>query len=128
MFVIIVLTVYYGGIELPLSVGYYSPPAAFMAPIQERGRVYVTGRIVHQNESLAVNVTIRLFATDELIEDFVVTDDQGEFISNVRFEAGQIITVRYEGRLLTPSQHQQNFIQYDAPDRETVWIGTYYLP
>ena len=125
MLAVIVVGFWAGGFQLPLSMNLYSPPAAYMSP--SNARVFVYGQVVYENGTFASDVPVRLFATDELLEDIVLTDHEGIFRSLLQFEAGQIISVMIDEQRLSPENHQ-NFIIYDVEDNTDYWIGTYVMP
>jgi hypothetical protein len=101
---------------------FYSPPAA-MAPRSAEARVY--GRIVYENGTGAAYIEVRLFATDQLIEDHVVTDDQGYFLSSKMFRVGQYISVLVEGVEL---YRDAVFVPYDVMDKDDFDLGTFVVP
>jgi len=102
---------YYGGFQLPMSMSYYSPPAAiYMRDSAEN--VIVCGEATYLNNTPVEGVSVRLFATDELVSDILTTDVNGVFRSNIQFSAGQILTIyfeKYDSRFSV-------FIPYDAVD------------
>lgn len=122
MLLVIGVAFYIGAIQLPLSMNVYSPPAAYLSPSRSEGRVY--GRVLYLNDTPAVGIEIRLFATDQLIEDRVTTDYDGYFMSNVFFDAGQIITVSFVGLEL---QRFQEFVPYDMQDDFEFFIGLFVI-
>jgi hypothetical protein len=122
MLVLIGMTFYVGGVQIPLSFNFYSPPAVFMAPMMSEGRVF--GRIVYENGTPAADITVRIFATDQLIEDYVTTDHDGYFISTKWFEAGQIVRVEFEGVELEP---YQDFMDYRLDQDFLYDLGTFVI-
>ena len=86
----------------------YAPLPALM---QEGEQIYVYGDVWYYNtthpvfgdayEYPASNISVRIFATDELKSETVITDIDGFFLSTLTYEAGQILTItilddRYE--------------------------------
>ncbi|MHA2354325.1 MAG: hypothetical protein ACXADC_04085 [Candidatus Thorarchaeota archaeon] len=67
----------------------------------------------------AVNVSVRIFATDELFSEIVETDSRGRFRSYSDYRSGQVVTLTIEG------QRFRAFIPYFA--RGSVNLGDFYL-
>ncbi|MHA2377065.1 MAG: hypothetical protein ACXAB9_12930, partial [Candidatus Thorarchaeota archaeon] len=67
----------------------------------------------------AANASVRIFATDELIIEIVVTDSEGRFRSQLAYRPGQVVTLTIEG------QRFRAFIPYFA--RGSVDLGEFYL-
>jgi len=109
----------------PLAMNVYSPLPAMMSPNQ--ARVQVEGRIV-DTEGLPVGgVEVTLFATDDLMTDVVYTNDNGHFLSNLRFNAGQVITVSVNNTLLREGGTMP-FVKYDVQeDWGPIWLGTFVI-
>jgi len=92
MLIIIGFGFYQGGLNIPLSMDFYSPPAAIY--MEDRAAVVrVFGDVFYVNGTPADGIAVRLFATDQLIENNLFTDSDGFFISTEYFEAGQILTI-----------------------------------
>lgn len=119
MLIVIGLGFYTGAIHIPFSLDVYSPPAAFMSPSRATGRVY--GRAVYENGTAAKDIRVRLFATDQLIEDIVFTDEEGYFMSDEEFCDGQIITIAFGEEY----RAYQSFIPYDMEYDFTYDMGTF---
>jgi hypothetical protein len=114
----------FGGVG-PFSIGEYAPMPAYLSPFDTE--VFVYGQVTFANGTYAIGIEVRLFATDQLIEDIVFTDHMGFFISSVKFKTGQIISVTIGNEMIYPEEHQYNFIKYDAREYEDWWLGTYVL-
>lgn len=109
----------------PLTMNVYSPLPAMMSPFSDR--VNVEGRIMYINKTPVIGVEVTLFATDELVLDSVFTDDYGNFISAIKFDTGQIITVTIDGQRLRIG-YDEPFIDYDATDSMgPFWLGTFIM-
>ena len=105
--------------QLPMEMSYYSPAPAAM---YGGDLVYVTGYVYYFNETTfvetpAVDVEVRIFATDELFDEYVFTDEDGFFYSNERYEAGQVLKLTIEEAKFYP------FIDYYVED--TVFLGAF---
>jgi hypothetical protein len=122
---VVVLFVTVGGLFLvPLYTGTYSAAPAFLFSGGESTGVY--GFVYQEpfNEAtgewtLAAGVNVRIFATDELFSETVLTDDEGEFRSYSDYRSGQVLTLTIEG------QRFRAFIPYFA--RGSVYLGEFYL-
>jgi hypothetical protein len=132
MLIVIGAGFYYGGIHLPMQFNFYSPPAAWWhnirdapeaAPAPEApSAVQVYGRVYWDNMTLASFIEIRIFATDELFEEIVPTDEFGVFYSTNAYDTGQIVTLWYgEYRL-----YGNDFIYYDAVS--PFYLGEFVIP
>jgi hypothetical protein len=122
---LLILSVFYiGGISVPLSVNEYSPPAAYFGRAPDN-KIHVYGDVLYENNSAAAGIEVRLFATDELIEDYVITDINGRFFSSVAFNSGQLITVSYNGVRLS---ERGLFIDYNASPNIDYYMGTFVVP
>ena len=100
----------------PLLLGEYSAaPATFLHGADIR----VTGFVYWSNYTPAEGVEVRIFATDELTSEIVLTYADGQFYSEQRYEAGQVLV------LTIMSQRFRVFITYDA--RGTVEIGDFII-
>jgi len=96
----------------PLSANQYSAaPGMFAA----KSSVHVSGSLIWGNGTNAALIPVRLFATDQLLEDNMTTDEHGHFLSTRQFLTGQILTLTTHGQRFTA------FIPYDAGG------GDYYL-
>jgi len=105
--------------QLPMQMSYYSPAPAAMHGGE---LVYVTGYVYYFNETTfvetpAVDVEVRIFATDELFDEYVFTDEEGFFYSNERYEAGQVLKLTIRETNFYP------FIGYYVDD--TVFLGAF---
>jgi len=105
--------------QLPMQMSYYSPAPAAMYGGE---LVYVTGYVYYFNETTfeetpAVDVEVRIFATDELFDEYVFTDEDGFFYSNERYEAGQVLKLTIGEAKFYP------FIDYYVED--TVFLGAF---
>ncbi|MFW9966756.1 MAG: hypothetical protein ACFFEA_06330 [Candidatus Thorarchaeota archaeon] len=67
----------------------------------------------------AVNVSVRIFATDELFSEIVLTDSEGRFRSYSSYRSGQVVTLTIE------EQRFRAFIPYFA--KGSVFLGDFYL-
>ena len=106
----------------PLSMNVYSPLPSMMAPSDS---VLVAGRIIYMNETPVVGAEVTIFGTDDLITNIVITDQDGYFVSIDYFYAGQIITLKVDGKRIR-EKLSEPFIDYDA--REYLgpfWLGTF---
>lgn len=109
----------------PMAMNVYSPLPAMMSPNQ--ARVHVEGRIVDIEGLPVGGVEVTLFATDELVTDVVYTNDDGHFLSNLRFDVGQVITVSVNGTLLREGGAMP-FVEYDVQeDWGPFWLGTFVI-
>lgn len=113
--------------QFAISEDVYSP---FPALMQEGAQVHVFGNVLFYNmthpvfedvsrEYPAPNISVRIFATDELKSEVAITDIDGYFLSTLTYEAGQILTVtildnRYE-----------KFIGYNEID--DFYLGRFYV-
>lgn len=87
----------------PVFFGEYSPAPALILrgePAYVRGYVY---RWNATNETSgewipASNVSVRIFATDELISEIVTTDEEGAFWAGQSYRSGQVLTLTIEGQ------------------------------
>jgi hypothetical protein len=108
----------------PVFLSEYSPPAAVILrgePAYVRGHVY---RWNATNETSgdwipASNVSVRLFATDELISEIVTTNEEGTFWAEQSYRSGQVLTLTIEG------QRFRAFIPYFP--RGIVELGDFFL-
>ena len=128
MIVVIGMALYLGGILAPMMGGFYSPPASYLSPYREN-HVTVYGRVIYDNGTPVSNLTVRVFATDELVEDFSITNAYGYFVSHAKFRSGQLITVSAGGvrleRIEDGVAAPEAFIDYDASTDTD--LGTYLL-
>ena len=110
-----------------MSNTYSAAPALFY----EGEPVTVYGQVVFHNRTPASNIEVRLFAVDELFEEFVLTDFQGYFYSNSYFEAGQYVKVEVNGMRLFSTHlddvRQDAFVEYDAIFNDRIYLGIYVL-
>lgn len=105
--------------QLPMYMSVYSPAPAVLYGGES---VYVTGYVYYFNETTlietpAVGVEVRIFATDELFDEYVFTDEEGFFYSNERYEAGQVLKLTIGEAKFYP------FIDYYVDD--TVFLGAF---
>lgn len=106
--------------QLPMQMSYYSPAPAAM---YGGDLVYVEGYVYYLDEtdlSLKIparEVEVRIFATDELFDEYIFTDGEGFFYSLERYEAGQVLTLTIEEKRFYP------FIDYG--ESGTVFIGEF---
>lgn len=132
MWLMIVMVVGLVGIPMmfgPMQMGLYS---ALPAALYGGAPVKVSGNLEYANGTPVVGAEIRIFATDELIEEFMITDENGYFESIWYYESGQIITVEYNGIRIYPRMVPTAapapfaFIEYDVQDLEgPYWLGIY---
>ena len=109
----------------PLMMNTYSPLPALMSPWSDRVHVY--GQVVYENQTPAVGVDVKMFATDELITDIVYTDSDGYFISSVLFDTGQVITVTINGERVRVG-NAEPFVDYNAQENQgPFWIGIFII-
>lgn len=95
-------------VALPLMNQVYSPFASVFddimdAPLmgpweQEQGappapNYRIKGQILFTNGSAAQSVEVRIFATDELTSEYVLTDLLGYFYSQQGYSDGQVLTI-----------------------------------
>jgi len=77
----------------------YAPGAIVMDRyLNDVETVLITGQVLRFNTTTfkydpLINTQVRFWATDELFEDLVTTDDAGYFKSNKYFQVGQLITL-----------------------------------
>ena len=122
---VIVLLVTVGGLFfVPIYTGTYSAaPALFLSGGESTG---IYGFVYQEpfNETTgewtpAAGISVRIFATDELFSETVLTDHEGEFRSHSDYRSGQVLTLTIEG------QRFRAFIPYFA--RGFVYLGEFYL-
>jgi hypothetical protein len=109
---------------VPLSTNIYSAAPALIAP---RFGTSVSGDIYQWNASIdsdgdwnpAVNVSVRIFATDQLISEIVPTNQRGRFYGQNTYDSGQVLTLTIQ------SERFRTFIPYFA--RGSVDLGDFYL-
>lgn len=109
---------------VPLSTNIYAAAPALIAP---RFGTTVSGEIYQWNASIepegdwspAVNVSVRIFATDQLISEIVTTNDRGRFYAQNTYDSGQVLTLTVEG------QRFRAFIPYFA--RGSIYLGEFYI-
>ena len=109
---------------VPLHSGVYAAAPALLAP---RFGTTVSGEIYQWNASVgpegewapAVNVSVRIFATDQLISENVTTKQRGLFYGQNTYDSGQVLTLTIQG------QRFRTFIPYFA--RGSVYLGEFYL-
>lgn len=113
MLLLVISAIYTIGFEAPMQLSYYSPIVE-MAPRWGEMSVPVYGRVMTQggNDTLIplASIIVRLFGTDDFLEDVVFTDAEGYFYSEIDFKNGQIIKVSVGGK------NFQRFIDYDASE------------
>ncbi len=123
MVIVILITV--GGLFFtPVFLGTYSAAPALL---MSGGETTSLHGFVYQepfNETTgewtpAANVSVRIFATDELVIEIVETDSEGRFRSQHAYRPGQVVTLTIEG------QRFRAFIPYFA--RGSVDLGEFYL-
>ncbi|MHA2065885.1 MAG: hypothetical protein ACXABY_16060 [Candidatus Thorarchaeota archaeon] len=109
---------------VPLSTNMYAAVPALIAP---RFGTTVSGEIYQWNASIgpegdwspAVNVSVRIFATDQLIRENATTNSRGRFYAQNTYDSGQVLTLTIQG------QRFRAFIPYFA--RGSVFLGEFYL-
>lgn len=105
----------------PVYLSEYSPVPALIL----RGEpAYVRGHVHRWNETSgewipASNVSVRIFATDELISEVVTTNEEGIFWAEQSYRSGQVLTLTIEG------QRFRAFIPYFP--RGIVELGDFFL-
>ncbi len=109
---------------MPLYSGTYSAAPALLMSGRDPTGVY--GFVYQEpfNETTgewtsASGVNVRIFATDELVSEIVVTDSEGRFRGQRTYRPGQVVTLTIEG------QRFRAFIPYFA--RGSVNLGDFYL-
>lgn len=108
----------------PLSTGTYAAAPALLIPssgVTVRGNVY-QWHIVNETSGYwepASGINVRIFATDELESEIVITNERGTFYGNRTYESGQVLTLTIE------NQRFRAFIPYFA--RGMVSLGDFYL-
>ena len=111
---------------VPYSLDYYSPPASmFNAPLEGES-IFVYG-IINRHDGTPIHLaSVRLFATDELKEDYCTTDSLGHFESNIGFLSGQVLTiyVEYTVNDILVQDRFTAFISYSAWDNHNLGIFT----
>jgi len=126
MFVLLILFSAYMFYE-PVYLNQYSPLPSM---VWQGDTVIVTGQIIYENGTPVSDIEVVLYGVDELLKDKVMTDSDGLFRSNIRFEAGQIITVTVQDMMLYPSSshgNEQPFVNYDADYDSDFWLGVFVL-
>ncbi|MFQ5831369.1 MAG: hypothetical protein ACE5H4_01550 [Candidatus Thorarchaeota archaeon] len=108
----------------PVLLGEYSPAPALVIggrPAVVRGHVYRWNATDETSGDWipAVNVDVRIFATDELISEIVTTDAEGVFWAGQSYRSGQVLTLTIEG------QRFRAFIPYFP--RGMVELGDFFL-
>ena len=81
--------------------------------------IHVTGFVYWSNGTPAEGVEVRIFATDELTSEIVLTHMDGQFRSNQTYEAGQVLV------LTVMAQRFRVFIPYFAGG--TVSLGDFFI-
>jgi len=81
--------------------------------------VRVEGFVYWSNYTPATGVEVRIFATDELTSETVLTDVDGQFYGEQRYEAGQVLVLTIIG------QRFRVFIPYFA--RGVVSLGDFLI-
>lgn len=81
--------------------------------------VHVEGFVYRSNCTPAAGVEVRIFATDELTSETVLTDVDGRFYGEQRYEAGQVLVLTIMG------QRFRVFIPYFA--RGAVSLGDFLI-
>lgn len=128
MLAVIAGTFIQGGFIAPMSFGEYAAPAAW---IHQGEQVILYGDVLFLNMSPAAGITLRLFATDELVGEHVTTDDLGRFVTSNTYEAGQYFNLWYEEsrvRLFDTTAPDLVFVEYDASGDEPYYLGLFQLP
>lgn len=117
---------------IPIQMGTYSPFSSFIydimpSPAPTKPQCYVSGDVLLSNGTKAINIQIKLYGTDDMREEFVVTDENGYFISNLRYSTGQVIAVSYNNKILIPRFGElfDSFITYDAVDNSIIYLGEF---
>jgi len=111
---IAVLLISYQSFNMSAFTGdWYAPGAA--APMQSLESVFIYGTVFSWNDTIGdyipvINIQIRIWATDELVEDIITTDSTGRYESNIKFWTGQLITLTIGNERFT------RFISYHAED------------
>jgi hypothetical protein len=94
---------------------YSAAPALFMGGAD----IHVTGFVYWSNYTPAEGVEVRIFATDELTSETVLTYVDGQFYSGQRYEAGQVLVLTIIG------QRFRVFIPYFA--KGMVSLGDFFI-
>lgn len=105
--------------QFAISEDVYSPLPALM---QEGAQIHVYGDVWYFNETIeypAFNVSVRIFATDELKSEVVFTDADGYFLSILTYEAGQILTITIR------DYRYETFIGYN--ELSDFYLGRFYI-
>ncbi|MHA1924421.1 MAG: hypothetical protein ACXABV_05590 [Candidatus Thorarchaeota archaeon] len=109
---------------MPITYNMYAAAPALLVP---GFGTTVSGEIYQWNVSIgpegdwspAVNVSVRIFATDQLISENVSTNSRGRFYAQNTYDSGQVLTLTILG------QRFRAFIPYFA--RGSVFLGEFYL-
>jgi hypothetical protein len=109
---------------VPISFNMYAPAPALLVP---RFGTSVSGEVYQWNASIgpegdwspSINVSVRIFATDQLISENVSTNSHGRFYAQNTYDSGQVLTLTVQG------QRFRAFIPYFA--RGHVYLGEFYL-
>ena len=100
----------------PLLLGEYSAAPAI---VMHGADIHVTGFVYWSNYTPASEVEVRIFATDELTSETVLTGVNGRFHSEQAYEAGQVLVLTIIG------QRFRVFIPYFA--RGGVSLGDFFI-
>jgi len=97
----------------------YSEYSAAPALVIRGYNVHVEGFVYWSNYTPASEVEVRIFATDELTSETILTDVDGRFYSEQRYEAGQVLVLTIIG------QRFRVFIPYFAGG--AVSLGDFFI-
>ncbi len=103
----------------PVMYSEYSPAPALLIGGYSSYNVHVEGFVYWSNYTPAAGVEVRIFATDELTSETVLTDVDGQFYGEQRYEAGQVLVLTIIG------QRFRVFIPYFAGG--TVSLGDFFV-
>lgn len=103
----------------PVMYGEYSPAPALLFGGYSGYNVRVEGFVYWSNYTPAAGVEVRIFATDELTSETVLSDVDGQFYGEQRYESGQVLVLTIIG------QRFRVFIPYFA--RGLVSLGDFLI-
>lgn len=103
----------------PVMYSEYSPAPALLIGGYSGYNAHVEGFVYWSNYTPASEVEVRIFATDELTSETILTDVDGRFYGEQRYEAGQVLVLTIIG------QRFRVFIPYFAGG--TVSLGDFFI-